>query len=736
MEVGYNAELERMVIEQLRQEANKKTWNAEILLRESAKMMETRELKKEVVNLKSDLHHMSNENEVLRRSLDGHRTLLSETALSRQQIKTMMQNNKELKTKTTELESGLRLSKQQVMKLIHINEKMETELHLSNQQVMTLIETNEKLETETNEMKSELRHITLVQRKMSLAVHSEDRRTKQVADRFQLEKKVLRHYLEDRGTELSKAMVSNGRNVKWMMHMMHTIKELKTEITELQSTLCHTSELPVNQERRDPSEALEHKKTLKEHMKDSATLKRENEVMSKLVKDINTWEESDALTLLALGDSSEEIDLQLALSFLQETPLPLEFPLVEVPCEYDSRLIDDQSGTLPVPKDTPILLLELPLVEVSCEYDSRLIEDQSGTLPVPEDTPILLLELPLVEVPCEYDSQLIEDQSNQRKNEENELRIEISENNQLQYIPTTLHDAERNLADIILNTPLEHRESAHVLNIEQNINKAYKECQVVILTKDGNTLFRSVAHQIYGNDDAHELVRKKCMDFIETNADVYATKIEKRKDFKQYVSTLRQNGRHGAHLELEAMCVLYNRPAVVYDLTGTNKSRFIDTPNGAFSQDRPHIRLIYGHEHYDSIVGPDTESFQLKLPSQDECARLIENEERTQNEIDVHLTLPVPEETPLLSLELPLVEVPFSRHIKDQGGNQRKNEKNELRIETPENNQLQYTATRNQRELQLPLQVVHSTPLPPSRPLLPPISRFIANLNTNMDMSA
>jgi OTU domain-containing protein 5 len=35
---------------------------------------------------------------------------------------------------------------------------------------------------------------------------------------------------------------------------------------------------------------------------------------------------------------------------------------------------------------------------------------------------------------------------------------------------------------------------------------------------DGNCLFRSVSHQVYGTDMHHDLVRSKCMDYMEVNA--------------------------------------------------------------------------------------------------------------------------------------------------------------------------------------------------------------------------
>lgn len=39
---------------------------------------------------------------------------------------------------------------------------------------------------------------------------------------------------------------------------------------------------------------------------------------------------------------------------------------------------------------------------------------------------------------------------------------------------------------------------------------------------DGNCLFRSVSHQIYGDDKYHDIVREKCMDYMEINSSFFS----------------------------------------------------------------------------------------------------------------------------------------------------------------------------------------------------------------------
>lgn len=42
-----------------------------------------------------------------------------------------------------------------------------------------------------------------------------------------------------------------------------------------------------------------------------------------------------------------------------------------------------------------------------------------------------------------------------------------------------------------------------------------KGLRVVPVEGDGNCLFRSVSHQVYGDDSHHRLVRARCMDYME-----------------------------------------------------------------------------------------------------------------------------------------------------------------------------------------------------------------------------
>ncbi len=43
---------------------------------------------------------------------------------------------------------------------------------------------------------------------------------------------------------------------------------------------------------------------------------------------------------------------------------------------------------------------------------------------------------------------------------------------------------------------------------------------------DGNCLFRSVSHQMYGTEDLHGLVRQSCMEYMESEAEYFEPYVE------------------------------------------------------------------------------------------------------------------------------------------------------------------------------------------------------------------
>lgn len=125
---------------------------------------------------------------------------------------------------------------------------------------------------------------------------------------------------------------------------------------------------------------------------------------------------------------------------------------------------------------------------------------------------------------------------------------------------------------------------------------------------DGNCLFRSVSHQVYGDDRYHALVRAYCMDYMESEKEYFEPYVVgDMSDYLRYLEHKRRDGVWGDDPEIQAICELYDRPAEVfaYDpIQGVRKLRTFHE-NSALARNRPPICLsYYGGGHYDSLVSP------------------------------------------------------------------------------------------------------------------------------------
>eukprot|EP00644_Phytophthora_capsici_P014955 jgi/Phyca11/577359/estExt2_Genewise1.C_PHYCAscaffold_1090016 len=125
---------------------------------------------------------------------------------------------------------------------------------------------------------------------------------------------------------------------------------------------------------------------------------------------------------------------------------------------------------------------------------------------------------------------------------------------------------------------------------------------------DGNCLFRSVSHQVYGDDSHHALVRAACMDYMESEKEYFEPYVVgDMAAFMRYLRHKRRDGVWGDDPELQALCELYDRPAEVFAYDpqqGFRKLRCFHE-NSGIARSRPPIRLsYYGGGHYDSLVGP------------------------------------------------------------------------------------------------------------------------------------
>lgn len=80
---------------------------------------------------------------------------------------------------------------------------------------------------------------------------------------------------------------------------------------------------------------------------------------------------------------------------------------------------------------------------------------------------------------------------------------------------------------------------------------------------DGNCLFRAVAHQIYGDENLHNLVRQKCLDYMESESEFFSQFVEGGRDmFPFYLRAKRMDACWGDDPEIEVSYV-HTRTTVV-----------------------------------------------------------------------------------------------------------------------------------------------------------------------------
>ncbi|XP_060537124.1 OTU domain-containing protein 5 isoform X2 [Cylas formicarius] len=130
------------------------------------------------------------------------------------------------------------------------------------------------------------------------------------------------------------------------------------------------------------------------------------------------------------------------------------------------------------------------------------------------------------------------------------------------------------------------------------------------INEDGACLFRSIADQVYGDQEFHYQVRQDCMNYIVQNRDYFEPYVTE--DFDKYVARKRTWHVHGNHLEIQAMSELYNRTIEVYcyQIEPINifncSTRIVNTYEP--------IRLSYHRMcHYNSISNPNKPSVGVGL---------------------------------------------------------------------------------------------------------------------------
>ncbi|KAL3290291.1 hypothetical protein HHI36_023636 [Cryptolaemus montrouzieri] len=129
------------------------------------------------------------------------------------------------------------------------------------------------------------------------------------------------------------------------------------------------------------------------------------------------------------------------------------------------------------------------------------------------------------------------------------------------------------------------------------------------MNEDGACLFRSIADQVYGDQDCHFQVRQDCMNYIVKNRDYFEPYVTE--DFDKYIARKKQWNVHGNHLEIQAMSEMYNRTIEVYCYQ-IEPINIFGSPRLINSYEP--IRLSYHRMcHYNSISNPNKPSVGVGL---------------------------------------------------------------------------------------------------------------------------
>lgn len=148
-----------------------------------------------------------------------------------------------------------------------------------------------------------------------------------------------------------------------------------------------------------------------------------------------------------------------------------------------------------------------------------------------------------------------------------------------------------------------HKERMYEKLLKENKGLIIKRC-----TDDGACLFRSVADQLYGDQEMHSVVRLKCMDYMVKNRDYFSQFVTE--DYMSYINRKRQDSCYGNQLEMQAMSEMYNRAIEVYIYS----IEPVNTLGYHLKTDYPPIRLSYHCNcHYNSIRDPYEPSIGVGL---------------------------------------------------------------------------------------------------------------------------
>ena len=141
-----------------------------------------------------------------------------------------------------------------------------------------------------------------------------------------------------------------------------------------------------------------------------------------------------------------------------------------------------------------------------------------------------------------------------------------------------------------------------------------KGLRIASMGEDGNCLFRSVSHQVYGKEDFHDVLRAKCVAHLKSEYAYFGEYMpggHEKQHFGAYCARMRRGGVWGDNLEIQAFSEMYDRSIEIYAYDDKHMKTFPndkdkDKAAKSTANARPPIRLSYHcNSHYNSIVRVD-----------------------------------------------------------------------------------------------------------------------------------
>jgi hypothetical protein len=162
--------------------------------------------------------------------------------------------------------------------------------------------------------------------------------------------------------------------------------------------------------------------------------------------------------------------------------------------------------------------------------------------------------------------------------------------------------------DDVIPPEIDESEYYETLKIETAFFKAMNRqgFHIVEMDGDGNCLFRSVAHQIYLDEDRHYELRLQCVQHLEKHADRFGSFYPG--NFKEYLRNMKKSGVWGDDLEIKALEEMTDRLIHIY----SSHSDVIEPLITNFDEKemmkdvQPIILSYHGKNHYNSVYDENT----------------------------------------------------------------------------------------------------------------------------------